>query len=520
MFRRVSLGLLALASACSSGDDSGGSSPPATPPAVAQLPALASVKTTRDGVRTPRHARADMKAQPNPALTENWKTYDADGWAETDVAPGDPYVPRTLDGSPPPAAGAAPKRLVRFAHLSDLQLLDDESPNRASMTDGGDPLDAALRPSDAEICRMTNAAVRTINALSKADPIDFVLMGGDNADSAQSNEYEWVLSILGGSDRVECDSGDDDDPVPGPDNDGKDPFRAEGLAMPWKWVTGNHDVLVIGNFKVDDSRKATVLGDRAALGTRDWSRGGVVDTGDFVKPDPRRALLAPSDSLARVLADKDGHGLSQANVDSGKAFYTFDVPSTPIRFFVLDTTHSEGGSEGVLTKDTVTGVIKPVLDQARADKKWVVLASHHSADSLTPDGGAFGKKGPEAVTKDEWLTFLGGYDNVLFSMVGHAHVGRVTPRVPTAGHGYWEVMTPSIADFPNAFRTVEIWDQDNGWVMLRATVVDVSSEGDKVTEIGLRHGVTDATSGWLPGDNRRGDPTDRNVELWIKKPAP
>ncbi len=536
MFRRLFPCMIALVAACSSSDDgpptgspgaagaagsAGGAGAGGGAAAVATLPPLASAHTTLDSVRDPkRQGQGDQKTQPNPALVENWAKYESEGWGDTVDAPGNPYVTRTLPGATAPAVGASPKRLVRFAHLADLQLLDDESPNRAASTDGASPLDAALRPADAELCRMTNAAVRTINALSKKDPIDFVLMGGDNADSAQSNEYDWMLSILSGSERVECDSGDDDDPVPGPGNDGKDPFRAEGLSMPWKWVTGNHDVLVLGNFRVDDAKKASALGTKAVLGTRDYSRGGTVDTGDFVKADPRRALHTPTEAMARVLADKDGHGLSAANATSGKAFYTFDVPSTPIRFFVLDTAHEAGGSEGVITQATIDSVIKPTLDAARTEKKWVVIASHHSAEALTPDGGAFGKKEPGAITMDQWLTFLGGYDNLLFSMVAHSHVGRVAPRVPTTGHAYWEVMTPSIADFPNAFRVVEIWDQDNGWVMLRAAVTDISIDDDAVAAAGVHRGVTDYTSGWLPGPDRRGEATDRNVELWIQKPAP
>lgn len=31
-------------------------------------------------------------------------------------------MPRTIDGNPPPPPGAAPKLLIRFAHLADTQL--------------------------------------------------------------------------------------------------------------------------------------------------------------------------------------------------------------------------------------------------------------------------------------------------------------------------------------------------------------------------------------------------------------
>ena len=40
-----------------------------------------------------------------------------------------------------------------------------------------------------------------------------------------------------------------------------------------------------------------------------------------------------------VADDADGHGLGSTQAASGKAYYTFDVPSTPLRFVVLDTSY-------------------------------------------------------------------------------------------------------------------------------------------------------------------------------------
>ena len=61
-------------------------------------------------------------------------------------------------------------------------------------------------------------------------------------------------------------------------------------------------------------------------------------------------------------------------------------------------------------------------------------------------------------------------------------------------------------------------DEDNGWLTVRATPIDFDVVGDPVAEEGRRRGIVDVTSGWLPNDQRRGAPGDRNVELWIKKP--
>ncbi|MDB4945529.1 MAG: hypothetical protein JWP97_5063 [Labilithrix sp.] len=514
--------LAALASACSSsGGD--GSPPVETPPAKivkpapTPLPALASVSTTASATFAPAHAIQKDVDGPNPAfLPASLDDYLARGFGDLTSNPGDKYVARAIDGSMPLPPGPNAKRLLRFAHLADLQLSDDESPTRLGTFDSASITSAALRPQDPDICRMTNAAVRTLNALHRSDPIAFTLLGGDSADSAQSNEVDWVLQILGGSPLVQCDSGDVDDPVAGPNNDGKDPFVAEGLAMPWKWNTGNHDVLVQGNLPVSDATKLTVVGEYANGGTRDYRQGGASVSGEIV-PDPKRVLLDRKELMAKVASDKDGHGLGDAQKESGRATYTFDAEGTPFRFLVIDTAHEVGGSDGVIKQSYADSTIKPLLDQALAEGKYVILASHHATSSLTVDGGTFGTKEPDAMLEAQWLAFLAPYPNVLFSMVGHSHEHRV--RALTAGtHPYWEVMTAAIADFPHQFRVVEIFDQDNGWLMMRATAVDLATQDDAVVDLARKKGTVDLTSGWQPDDGR-GKVEDRNVELWIPKPT-
>jgi 3',5'-cyclic AMP phosphodiesterase CpdA len=524
MIRRAGFGLLPLLliAACSS------SSAPTDPPAVVPpekivkappvaMPALASVKTTVDATFSPAKPTQTYRDGPNPSvLPESLKSYLDNGFGDLKDTPGQPYVARAIDGSTPPPPGPNAKRVLRFAHLADLQLPDDESPTRLGTYDSADLTSSALRPQDPDLCRMGNAAVRTLNALHRKDPIAFTLLGGDNADSAQTNEIDWVLQILGGSPLVQCDSGDVDDPVPGADNDGKDPFVAEGLAMPWKWNTGNHDVLVQGNLEVTDGYKQAVLAESANGGTRDYRLGGAVST-DAVPPDAKRALLTRVELMSKIMADGDGHGIGAEQKASGRATYTFDAAGSPVRFLVIDTAHETGGSDGVIRQSYVDSTIKPLLDKARADGKWVILASHHATGSLTEGGGAFGKKENDSLLPDAWTAFIGQYPNVLFSMVGHSHQHRVRALTPAGGHAWFEVMTAAIADFPHEFRLVEIFDQDNGWVMMRATAVDISVDGDAVAKEGRRKGTTDLTSGWQPDDGR-GKVEDRNVELWIKKP--
>ncbi len=513
--------LTGLVFACSSSSDppADGDAGPTKPPKYTPtaLPALASAQTTAEATLVPKHAK-QAAVQPNPARLAGSKQYLDQGFGELGPGPGEKHTTRTLDGSTPPAAGPNAKRVARFVHIADFQLADDESPTRLAGFDTPAATSSAARPQDLQICRMANACVRTINALHKKEGFDFVLLGGDNADSAQTNEVEWILSILSGAPSVECDSGDDDDPVAGPDNDGKDPFVAEGLLPKWLWVTGNHDVLVQGNNPISQNLDKA-LGTNAAGGTRDYSSesGGDVRSGDYVVADPKRKLLDRKALMAKVAADKDGHGIGDKQKETGKAIYTYDVPGSPLRMLVLDTSAETGGAEGILHRADLDAQIKPALEAAKTEGKWVILASHHATSSLTLDGGTFGTKQNDALTQEEWESFLGGYPNVIFSMVGHTHQHRVKAIQPKSGHAFWEVMTASIADFPHQFRAIELYDQDNGWIMMRATAVDFSIDADPVAALGRRLGTADWTSGWLPG-NGPGEANERNVELWIKKP--
>jgi hypothetical protein len=66
--------------------------------------------------------------------------------------------------------------------------------------------------------------------LHQDTPLDFAILGGDNIDNTQSNELDWLQTLLKGG-VVECDSGDDDS---APE---KAPFLAEGLAVQTHWVS-------------------------------------------------------------------------------------------------------------------------------------------------------------------------------------------------------------------------------------------------------------------------------------------
>lgn len=479
------------------------------------LPPLSEAPLTTERGLTPV-IEPDQIGYLNPRLPEDVTRLLNEGYGDYSEVAGESVKERMLGGGTPAGPGANPKMLARFVHLSDIQLADDESPARVLNVDSPQGLTGgAFRPQEGHECRVLNAAVRTINRLNEDAPLDLVVLGGDNADNAQDNEVGWVLSILSGAELVDCDTGADDDPVQGANNDPKDPFIADGLKMPWIWVTGNHDVLNQGNFP-PIPKEAEYLDDYAAVGTRDWSQpGGPVVQGDMVA-DEARFPLSGADLLAKVYGDGDGHGITSDIISGGRAFYTFDVEGTPLRFVVMDTAAPSGSADGLIHQSEVDNFLIPELDRALADDKYVIVTSHHSSAQLTDGGGFGGMTQEDAVLPDALRATLGQYPNLLMHLAGHTHHHQVTVVETDGGTPYWEVETSALADFPNQMRAIEVWDMDNGLLQIHMVGLDYQTENDPIAEEGRRLAIMDFTSGWEP--ERRGKAEDRNVNLYVSKP--
>jgi hypothetical protein len=485
--------------------------PAETEPAPAPLSPLTEVLLTDVQTLAATHELIEALTELNPLKPDAMDQMLAEGFGEVAPAAGEEHLLLTLDDAPAPTPGSSPKLISRFVHLADIQLTDDESPARFASLDL--PGVGAFRPQEGHGCRILNATVRTINFLHGVLPIDFVILGGDNVDNAQKNEHEWLLDVLGGADVVVCDSGNNDDPTPGPDNDPKDPFIAEGLTVPWIWVTGNHDVLRQGLSDIKPLVEIPI-GTDAGQGTRDWSQhGGPVFKGE-VPADPERAFLDAVSIFEAVMNDGDGHGLDAAALARGKASFVYDVAGTSLRMIVIDTASPAGGAEGAITQSDLDDFIVPALDAAAAEGKLVILSSHHSSNTLTEEGTGVVVL-PGQLSEAEWQNLVASYDNVLMHLAGHSHIHRVHRRMPGT-QPYWEVITSALADYPHQMRVVEVWDQDNGFMSVKLTSLDYSTEGDAIAADGRARGVTDFTSGWMP--EAKGNADDRNVELFIPKP--
>ncbi len=150
-----------------------------------------------------------------------------------------------------------------------------------------------------------------------------------------------------------------------------------------------------------------------------------------------------------------------------------------------------------------------------------MLASHHPLDTMV--NGAAPDSEPPRVLSEELLRELTQHPSLVLWLNGHTHQTAVTP------HGtWWEVTAPSLIDWPQQARIVELL-RGEGVLTIAATMLDHAGEApwrggiDGVLALaGLSREL--AANDWQtrgePFDAqwRAGVPSDRNVLLTLPDP--
>jgi hypothetical protein len=483
---------------------------------------LDHVPSTLIGTIAPSVARLSVPGSESPAEEDGELMYRELGYDRVVRAAGQDHTLRTdLGGSAP--SGVDRRSIAWFMHLADFQLVDDESPARLAIFDNPD-IDGGLRTQEAYLPRAISAMNRTLARIEHpARPYDFGVITGDCTDSAQENELRWLVALMNGTPGLHTDSGADDDLVPGPDNDPKDPFDPTAFPAPWLFVHGNHDVMVVGNGLIDASQERTAIGTTPFGGTRDYRAYYAPVSTREVPADPERHLLSRAESVAILLADDaavpgpPGHGFTPSSDLAHGANFVHDAIDGLLRIIGLDTNDDTGGSRGLVHRATVDEFLIPELERAAGDGVLVMLASHHATSAIDVFSGELGMTVvADAVPPDELEALVASHPHVIAWLVGHNHRHRVRPIAGTTTPGYWEIMTSAMSDFPGQTRAIELVDNADGTLSILNTVIDF--DADDCMERRYRRLMTmEHVTAW--GSGASFDPLDLNVELVIPTPA-
>lgn len=444
---------------------------------------------------------------------------DPDGDGRLAVAPGEPLRDRTELG-PRAAEG---RELARFAQLTDAHVRDEETPARAPFLDRlGAPFESVFRPQEALTAQVLVAAVRAINAFGPRAVVET----GDLADSTQRNELVAGAAALNGG-RVDPSSGarryegvqaaSDPDPfyyrpdVDAPRHPGllaaaQRPLRSAGLRAPWFPVTGNHDVLVDGEIAPTPRTRAVAIGDRVPAPPapqlalpRDAARAREAVDALLTPPLVARGRRVTADaSRAELGGAAVGFLRRAAGVAGSGPRLDYGVDLGPrVRGIVLDTVRRRSGSGGVVGAGELA-FLRTAL--AAAGTRWVIVFTHQ------PLAGAAGGEAALALLAED--------PYVLATIAGHTHRNRVVARRTPAG-GYWDIVTASLADFPQQARALRVLQTTGGGAVLETWMLDTAPGGlaDRARELAY----LDSQGGRPAGD--RGGPLDRNVRLWRAAPT-
>ncbi len=465
-------------------------------------------------------------ATPSTAIAlREVSKYSQYGYGNWNYGQGLPYE-RRLDIMPATYNSSAitkKTKLLNFFTISDIHITDKESPNqliylqrRHPTLPVGAALHSGIMPYTTHVL---DAAVQTVNALHKQNPIDFGLSLGDACNSTQYNELRWFIDVMDGK-VITPSSG----AHLGADTiDYQKPYKAAGLdkTIPWYQALGNHDHFWIGSIPVDYSLRkdlrqsyvtdevfatGDVLSDPRKINSRDCYMGvldGSNPYGDLIKAGPvenfstapkvvadpdRRSLLRTGwmNEFFNTSSSPVGHGFNLSDANNGFACYSFVPKATvPIKLIVLDDTQKEddGSADihghGFLDQARWTWLKKELADGDAAGQ-LMIIAAHVpiNVEPTAPNSEMGWWLDPQdAVTLPNLIAELHSHPNLIMWISGHRHLNTVKAfispdPVNAPEKGFWQVETPSLRDFPQQFRTFEIYLNSDDTISIVTTDVD------------------------------------------------
>ncbi|WP_179494468.1 TIGR03767 family metallophosphoesterase [Leifsonia sp. AK011] len=500
------------------------------------------------------------------------------------AGPGEAYIPRmdVLGSAPGSSRATARRSLLYMAHLSDMHVIEAQSPGRIEpmIVQDHSAWASAFHPHDPLSPHVTAAMVKAFSDLRYSPltgaPMGAAIVTGDSADMHSHKELRWYIDLLDGVPvDPTADIGDTytgvqawaeavwayrpGDPAGGPfgeygfprlpsllDDAIRTPIASVGMPAPWYAVYGNHDTLLLGTFDVSSQLKALAVGGQKSYsleGTASMALNGYASTASplqravdalglqFGRPgflpvpaDPERFLFEQVDFMAQHFLTEStpgpvGHGFTKHNLETGETWWKADLTPS-IRAFGLDTCNQVAGPDGAVP-DVQFQWLRRELKAATAENKLALIFSHHN--SLTLENRAQ-RPGQEQVLHgaEEFIDLLLEFPVVVGWLNGHTHLNQILAHPGPKG-GFWEVTTASCIDFPQQQQVVELVDNRDGTLSLFTTVVDHASPvvpGSSGSYLDLAAQSRElAVNDWAAFPlMRRGSPLDRNTELLVKAP--
>ncbi|HEU5223972.1 MAG TPA: TIGR03767 family metallophosphoesterase [Candidatus Lumbricidophila sp.] len=487
-------------------------------------------------------------------------------------APGLPHLVRD-DLAPLPAGEGTP--IVTIAHLSDIHLIDPESPARFEVTERMTHRDQAsreqvedigsYRPQEAFTRQVLDSMVVAVNGAAAGPlsgrPIDVAITTGDTSDNAHANEIGWALDVLEGgpvtpgsgdpevyagaggpvfdSDQYWVPEGEPADyarvaegfpAAPGAHLASKRGFEASGLDVPWLSIYGNHDRLVGGvTMPTDASRALSVQALKAieprpdaevhdahtlkrALDELDFATYGAAMDWRTVAVDAGRRLVERAEWVAAHFRD-GARPAAHGFTEANRADGTayYRHDVAGVTFLALDTVVPADGWDGSLDRVQLSWLIGE-LDAAGRERRLVVLMSHHTSTTLGFDPAG------DRVTSAELIGTVQQHPCVIAWLNGHTHANEIRH------HGtFWEVTAASLIDWPQQARIVEVVDHGDT-IVIGCTLLDHAAPAtwaggvDTPLELASLSRELSANTWQRHPFDWAGELTDRNVLLPLPHP--
>lgn len=460
---------------------------------------------------------------------------------------------------------ADPQTLTFLGQITDSHLLDEESPGRmvaAELFLEGLGVGSAFHPQEDLTFQVLDSMIATFNQIiSSSQQFDLLLNTGDSIDNDQYNELSAFFQILEGG-LVDPDSGTDEDPVIGPNNDANDLFVAQGLnrAIPYYTAVGNHDVLVQGNipplFREAYNAIVTKIKEEMAVldSVGNWSNAILTpwaippDPHTFkpgnIIPDAARRFLVNREFLTNHLqhaSQRPVFGFPKNLPCADYGYYSFyPKAGVPLRMVVLDTALRLGTAIGAIHETQYKDFLIPQLEDAKAKNELVVIVSHHPGASIKTlpvaraemlaryqrDAALYEivsqclegfENDTSHISRAQFEDTLKSYPNVILHIAGHRHCHEIR-QVGEPGHGYWEIQTASLLTYPQQSRVIEIVNEGTQIGAIHTSVVDHQSAPDSLAARSRLIAYQDAY-GMKAIQHWLGDPQDRNAILRFPIPA-